>query len=97
MSDVPDKKNLLKLARSLCKMLEDDIEASESKEWLVWSNEHNAFWRPDCSGYTRHYSSAGRYTIENAIRICANARSPIKDGERPNETMIHISSLGLDE
>lgn len=42
-------------------------EALESG-WLVWSNEHGAWWRADRSGYTGSITEAGRYTFDEAVR-----------------------------
>lgn len=41
--------------------------------WLVWSNEHNAWWAPEERGYTQDMDLAGRYTEERADEICATA------------------------
>lgn len=51
--------------------------------WLVWSHEHNAWWRPNSAGYTLHIASAGRYTKAEADRICEDARSPRKFADDP--------------
>ena len=52
---------------------------SEGKEelWLVWSNEHGAWWGPNESGYYTDIRSAGRYRKEKAME-CADSRSHIK-------------------
>lgn len=42
--------------------------------YLVWSNEHNAWWRGNRCGYTQHMDKAGRYTRKEAIQICAMSR-----------------------
>ena len=47
--------------------------AGKEKEWLIWSEEHDAWWRPDHSGYTVHRESAGLYTFAEAIKICKGA------------------------
>jgi hypothetical protein len=36
--------------------------------YLVWSNEHRAWWRPNAQGYTVHHEAAGRYTREEALQ-----------------------------
>lgn len=36
-------------------------------EYLVWSNEHRAWWRPKARGYTIYLKAAGRYTRDEAI------------------------------
>ncbi len=43
--------------------------ASEGEKYLVWSNEHSAWWGPDCAGYTRIIANAGRYDRAKALSI----------------------------
>lgn len=60
--------------------------------WLVWSNEHLAWWRPGRSGYTMNYNEAGRYTLVEAVGICNEANSVYfkrDTSAAPNET-IHL-------
>ncbi len=38
--------------------------------WMIWSNEHGAWWMPEYMGYTHDVRCAGRYTKEQALRIC---------------------------
>ena len=64
-------------------------DATGSAKWLVWSNEHRAYWRPNMAGYTTFAKAAGRYTEKQAIEICRDARSHGDDGTPPPETMIH--------
>jgi hypothetical protein len=59
-----------------------------SAKWLIWSNEHRAYWRPNMAGYTTFAKAAGRYTYTQAIEICRDARSHGDDGTPPPETMI---------
>ena len=35
--------------------------------YLVWSNEHGAWWRTHAHGYTLHLKEAGRFTRKEAI------------------------------
>lgn len=35
--------------------------------YLIWSNEHRAWWRPNRSGYTIFVEKAGRYSQAEAI------------------------------
>lgn len=37
--------------------------------YLVWSNEHSAWWGPNRCGYTRVIASAGRYSRAEALTI----------------------------
>ncbi len=35
--------------------------------FLLWSNKHQAWWRPDGRGYTDDIAQAGAYTKEQAV------------------------------
>lgn len=54
--------------------------------YLVWSNEHGAWWRPERSGYTGDVWAAGRYDEDAAAQIC-DTRSWRKAGPPP-EVMV---------
>lgn len=41
--------------------------------YLVWSNEHQMWWRPGRSGYTPFIEEAGRYSHDDAARIVSSA------------------------
>lgn len=56
-----------------------------SGAYLIWSNEHMAWWRPGSAGYTTHAEAAGRYTHEQALSISANARDGWRPGSPPPE------------
>ena len=43
--------------------------ATESNKYLVWSNEHSAWWGRDRCGYTRIIANAGRYDRAEALSI----------------------------
>lgn len=55
------------------------------RSYLIWSNEHRAWWRPDRAGYTIHTEAAGRYSRVEAIAICAEARGGWQPGQVPPE------------
>ena len=42
-------------------------------EYLIWSNEHRAWWGPGRSGYVRRIEDAGAYSRKTAVKICADA------------------------
>lgn len=42
---------------------------ADELKYLVWSNEHRAWWGPDHRGYTRIIGKAGRYDRAEALRI----------------------------
>lgn len=46
---------------------------SDSDLYLIWSNEHHGWWRPGGWGYGRGLRGAGRFSRENALRICREA------------------------
>lgn len=58
------------------------------KKWLVWSNEHKAWWGNNGSGYTHSRKNAGRYTQEEAEEVCFHANNYLTDTNHPNETMV---------
>lgn len=59
-----------------------------SKNWLIWSNEHGAWWRPNAAGYTAFRVAAGRYSYADAVVICDKANYAPECKDRPNETML---------
>lgn len=61
-------------------------ETPEQKIWLIWSNEHAGWWKPNERGYTKERSSAGRYTFTQACSIVGGAN--ISKNDVPNEAMI---------
>lgn len=68
-----------------------------SAEYLVWSNEHRAWWRPDRKGYTHDVRHAGRYSRFDAIQISGTARTGWTDPSRlPDELAISMNDLPAD-
>ena len=53
--------------------------------YLVWSNQHSAWWRANSRGYTKDLAQAGIYSRMETIAICAGARDGWRDGETPPE------------
>ena len=49
--------------------------------WLIYSREHNAWWRATAAGYTTEIEQAGRYTRLEARGHC-QARDPQRDGSQ---------------
>jgi hypothetical protein len=49
------------------------IEESPKDLYLVWSEEHLAWWKGGSGGYTRSLKEAGRYSYVAAMDIEANA------------------------
>lgn len=61
--------------------------------YLVWSNMHNAFWRPDQAGYTSQLAQAGRYSRERAIGICAGCRDGYDSKMVPTEIPLRLDAV----
>jgi hypothetical protein len=41
--------------------------------YLVWSDEHQGWWKAAERGYTPFLAQAGHYSRERAIQICTDA------------------------
>ena len=61
-------------------------EQTQPALWLIWSNEHRGWWKPNQAGYTKNRIAAGRYKFELARQIILNANRYL-DSDTPNETM----------
>jgi len=61
-------------------------------EWLIWSNEHHAWWKPKEAGYITKRGGAGRYSYERACDIVYNANKHQSFDKVPNETMVRVES-----
>ena len=59
--------------------------------YLIWSNEHRAWWRHASQGYTPHIGQAGIYSREQAMEICRNALMGSR--EVPHELPVAIKDL----
>lgn len=59
-------------------------------KYRIWSNEHQAYWKPNRHGYTLGKDLAGEYSQDEAIAICHNANQYQQPFENPNETMVPI-------
>ena len=58
-------------------------------KWLIWSNEHQAWWREGQRGYAIDVAEAGRYEQKEALKILKNANEGIQMDERaPNEILV---------
>jgi hypothetical protein len=58
--------------------------------WLVWSNEHKAWWRQNGNGYTQNRLEAGIYSFGEAAQICRDANEHPQVVGLPNETMVQL-------
>lgn len=67
--------------------------------YLIWSNEHRAWWRPNRCGYTTYVRNAGRYQRDEAIQIARNARNGWVAGQPPPEIAVpeaDVLEMGLE-
>jgi transcriptional regulator with XRE-family HTH domain len=56
--------------------------------FLIWSEEHGAWWGPGRTGYTRSIREAGRYSLAEASEIVQNANRHLTKGGF-NELMVY--------
>jgi hypothetical protein len=56
--------------------------------YLIWSNEHGRWWRPNKAGYTSRISAAGRYRQDEACAIVDDANRHLPNGAEPREVMV---------
>lgn len=59
--------------------------------WLIWSIEHNAWWKAGHNGYTEMREEAGRYSFDAAITIVSQANK-YRRFTVPNEAMVRDES-----
>jgi hypothetical protein len=63
------------------------METEKTGYWLVWSFEHDAWWKGNTSGYTKVKEEAGLFTFEEAQQIVIDGNKHSK-GDRPEEAMV---------
>jgi hypothetical protein len=56
--------------------------------YVIWSNEHRAWWGPDRRGYCSRLTDAGRYDRESALAVCIGARGGRRFNDNPSEVMV---------
>jgi len=54
-------------------------------KYLIWSNEHEGWWRPNHHGYTVYKEIAGVYEEKEAFDIVEKANKYINWGHYPDE------------
>lgn len=58
--------------------------------YLIWSNEHKAWWRPVECGYTQSKEEADLYSLKRATEICLSANRHLGDDRIPHEAIVPI-------
>jgi hypothetical protein len=61
--------------------------------YVIWSNQHKAWWRPKSAGYARDVRGAGVYSRTEALDICQTARDGWGVGHPPDEVPVLVSDL----
>lgn len=67
--------------------------AATHRVWLVWSNEHTAWWRANSAGYTTDIREAGRYTHAEALSHSRSGR--LHPDGKPEEVPV-LAPEGVD-
>lgn len=62
-----------------------------SATYLIWSNEHRAWWRQGRWGYTPDIADAGHYDRAEAMAICRQAQDGRGFDKNPNEIAIPVA------
>lgn len=65
----------------------NSIEEPEDN-YLIWSNEHRAWWGWNHRGYTNRIAKAGRYSRVDALRICNGANYSWDENTNPDDLPI---------
>ncbi len=70
------------------------VEEELSAGWLIWSNEHQMWWKDNQAGYTADVMCAGRYAREDALAE-TGVRTTLTG--QPGEVVVrapHVSLIG---
>jgi len=59
----------LRLVHRACELVAEHENGAAERQFLIWSIQHRAWWRPGALGYTRAVRDAGRYTDAEADQI----------------------------
>ena len=62
-------------------------------DWLIWSNEHGAWWRHAGQGYTLDVAIAGVYSRDAAYSICVEARDGWRALTPPPEIPVRLYDI----
>lgn len=61
--------------------------------YLVWSNEHDGWWKAGRWGYDPGLRSAGRFSRDEALRICRDALPTAMHLGRISEIPVRLSDM----
>lgn len=68
-------------------------ESNNEDLYLIWSNEHARWWAPGERGYAPGIVGAGRYTRDDAMRICAHALPTAANIGRISEIPVRLADI----
>lgn len=57
-------------------------------KYLIWSIEHGRWWKPLGQGYCVDGTDAGRYMLEEAVKITVDGNRFQRPNEAPNEAIV---------
>lgn len=67
--------------------------SEEDVGYLVWSNEHRAWWRAGSQGYSRSILGAGIYSRAEALEIARTARDGWDVDRAPDEIAVALADI----
>lgn len=67
-----------------------------SPDYLVWSNEHRAWWRANSAGYSKTILGAGLYYRRDALTIAHWSRNGWGVEHQPAEIAVALADLPPD-
>lgn len=56
--------------------------------YLIWSNEHQLWWKANNRGYTKDIHEAGVYGFHESLEIVGQANKHAPRDEWPHEVMV---------
>jgi hypothetical protein len=60
-------------------------------KFLIWSREHQAYWKAGRNGYTKNADEAGVYSLREGLEICQNAHEWVNlTVHGPEETLLPL-------
>lgn len=57
--------------------------------WLIYSFEHQGWWKAGERGYTQDFAEAGHYSHDRAVEIVTGANAHCEPG-KPNEAIMPV-------
>jgi hypothetical protein len=70
-----------------------EVAANSGDIYLIWSNEHRAFWRTGRFGYTPKVAEAQRFSQHEALNVCLAAMPGRRDGCPLNDMPVRLKDV----